>query len=135
LHYDAPMITAYAFVLAAALLPYAFVTYAKVTPRFVKGDHNKNPREYEEELTGPRKRAYWAHLNGFEAFPPFAAAVIIAIQAGVATDRVEQLAGIFVACRVVHGLLYIANLDKLRTLAWVGGLASVIALFVMAAGS
>jgi uncharacterized MAPEG superfamily protein len=128
------MLTAYWFVLAAALLPYAFVWYAKMTSRFVKGDYNKNPREYEEALEGPRKRAYWAQLNGFEAFPPFAAAVIIAVQAGVDSDRIDLVAGIFVAFRVVHGLLYVANLDKLRSLAWTGGVACVVALFVMAAG-
>jgi uncharacterized MAPEG superfamily protein len=128
------MITAYWLVLAAALLPYTFVWYAKMTSKFVKGDYNKNPREYEEALVGPRKRAYWAQLNGFEAFPPFAAAVIIAVQSGVDTDRVDLVAGAFVAFRVVHGVLYIANLDKLRTLAWFGGMASVVSLFVMAAG-
>lgn len=127
------MNTAYWSVLAAALLPYAFVLYAKATPAFVKGDHNKNPREYEEALSGARKRAYWAQLNGFEAFPPFAAAVVIAIQAGVPVERVNLLAGIFVVCRIAHGLLYIANLDKLRSAAWALGAVSVVSLFVMAA--
>jgi uncharacterized MAPEG superfamily protein len=127
------MIAAHWFVLAAALLPYAFVWYAKMTSSFFAGDYNKNPREYEEGLTGARKRAYWAQLNGFEAFPPFAAAVLVAVQVGVPADRVNLLAGAFVACRVAHGLLYVANLDKLRSLAWFGGLASVVSLFVMAA--
>lgn len=129
------MNTAYWFVLVAALLPYSFVLYAKATSTFIKGDYNKNPREYEEGLTGARKRAYWAQLNGFEAFPPFAAAVIIAVQAGVPADRINLLGGVFITCRVVHGLLYIANLDRLRSLAWLGGFASVVALFVMAGGS
>jgi uncharacterized MAPEG superfamily protein len=128
------MVTAYWSVLVAALLPYAFVAYAKATSRFLKGDHNKNPREYEEALTGARKRAYWAQLNGFEAFPPFAAGVIIAVQAGVPVDRVNLLALVFIACRVVYGALYIANLDKLRSVAWFGGLASVVLLFLSAAG-
>ena len=128
------MMIAYWLVLVAALLPYAFVSYAKLTTKFLKGDHNKNPREYEEGLSGARKRAYWAQLNGFEAFPPFAAGVIIAIQAGVPVGRVDLLAMVFVACRVIHGILYIADLDKLRSLAWFGGLGSVIALFLSALG-
>ena len=127
------MSASYWFVLVAALLPYAFVLYAKATPAFMKGDHNKHPRDYEEGLTGARKRAYWAHLNGFEAFPPFAAAVVLAVLAGVPAERVNLLAGIFVACRIVHGILYIADLDKLRSVAWAGGLSAVVVLFVTAA--
>lgn len=127
------MSASYWFVLVAALLPYAFVLYAKATPTFLKGDHNKNPREYEEGLSGPRKRAHWAHLNGFEAFPPFAVAVVLAILAGAPPERVNLLSGTFVACRVAHGFFYIANLDKLRSVAWAGGLLSVVFLFVTAA--
>lgn len=127
------MILAYWFVFAAAVLPYLFVLYAKSTAEFRKSDYNKNPREYEEEkLQGARKRAYWAHLNGFEAFPPFAAAVIIARMSGVTVSTINVLAGVFVGCRVVHGLLYIADQDKLRSLVWFGGLGTVGALFILA---
>ena len=42
-----------------------------------KGYDNRAPRAGIEQLTPRQQRAYWAHLNAFEAFPPFAAAVII----------------------------------------------------------
>eukprot|EP01035_Chromulina_nebulosa_P035064 gene35064-47116_t len=38
---------------------------------------NAAPRVMLAKLDGWRQRANWAQLNGFEAFPPFAAAVII----------------------------------------------------------
>jgi len=127
------MILAYWFVLAVAILPYLLILYAKATKEFRDSDYNKNPREYEEErLSGARKRAHWAHLNGFEAFPPFAAGVIIARASGASVSTINLIAGIFIACRVIHGILYIADLDKLRSLVWFGGLASMIALYVVA---
>ncbi len=126
------MATPYLLVLIAALLPYALVLYAKMTPEFLKERYNKNPRDYEEGLVGARRRAYWAHLNGFEAFPPFAAAVIVSVDTGVDLDVVNLFAGAFVVCRVAHGIFYIANLDILRSIFWAGGLLSVIALFVLA---
>src|SRR3546814_10004956 len=54
---------------------------------------NAAPRDYFEQSTGWRKRAHWAQLNSFEAFPAFAAAVIIAqIAAGpnATADRSEE---------------------------------------------
>ena len=129
------MTIAFWCVLGATMIPFLFVGYAKMTPKFMEGDYNKNPREYEEGLDGARKRAYWAQLNGFEAFPPFAAAVIIAHIAGAPQDTINALALVFVACRLVYGVLYVANLDKLRSLAWSGGIGSVVGLFIVAAGA
>lgn len=127
------MTLAYWMVLIAGLLPYLLVLYAKATPAFLKGDYNKNPREYAAAIKGPRQRAYWAHQNGFEVFPAFAAAVIIATLAGVAQDHIDQLAVAFVASRVLHALLYITDQDKLRTVVFIGGQAAVVGMFVLAA--
>lgn len=128
------MTTAFWCVLVAAILPYLLVAVAKASPRYLKGNHNKNPREYEAALEGRQQRAYWAHLNGFEAFPPFAAAVIIAHIVGVEQSTVDLLAGVFVVCRVLHGLLYILDQDKLRSVVWAGGIGCVIGLFVLSGG-
>ena len=46
-------------------------------------------------------RANAAQLNGYEAFAPFAAGVVLAQLAGVAADRIALLAMAFVAFRVV----------------------------------
>lgn len=119
-------------VLLAALLPYAFVGYAKASPRYLKARGNNDPRAYAATLEGAKKRAYNAHQNGFEAFPAFAAAVILAEQAGGAQGTIDLLAMVFVAARVVHGLLYIADLASLRSVVWSIGLGCVLALFAMA---
>lgn len=123
------MTFAYWCVLAAALLPYLFTGLAKSSARF----NNHTPREYLANQTGWRKRAHWAQLNGFEAFPPFAAGVIVAEQLGAAQPTVNLLAGIFIACRLLYGLFYLKDLATLRSLAWFGGISCVVALFVAAA--
>lgn len=122
---------AYWCVLVAALLPLSMAVAAKLGGRFGPRD-NHNPREFLETLGGWQKRAHWAQQNGFEAFPPFAAAVIIAHLAGAAQSSIDLLAGIFIAARIAYGVLYIADLALLRSLAWFVGLGCIIGLFVVA---
>ncbi len=124
------MTTAYWCVLAAALLPFLFTGIAKFSG---PGFNNYKVRDFQAGLTGWRQRAHWAHLNSFEAFPPFAAAVIIAHVAGAPQDRVDLLALAFIGCRLVYAALYIANKAPLRSIVWALGLACVIGLFVVAA--
>lgn len=128
------MTTAFWCVLAAALLPYAFTGLAKSArdPGLGRYD-NRAPREWLDRLGGWRKRAHWAQLNTFEAFPPFAAGVIVAHLAGAPQAAVDQLAVAFVALRVAYGALYILDHHKLRSLVWALALACVIGLFVTAA--
>lgn len=124
------MNVAYWCILIAALLPYLWATIAKS-----RGDDydNNDPRGWMARQTDPRAlRGHAAHLNAFEAFPAFAAAVLMAQAAGVAADRISLLAVLFVVCRVAHGLCYLADKGALRSLSWIGGIACVIALMVMA---
>lgn len=125
------MILAYWCVLIAALLPLLFTGIAKASG---PGFDNSAPREFQARLTGFRARAHWAHLNSLEAFPPFAAAVLIAVQAGAASARVDLYAMAFIAFRLGYGACYLANLATLRSLMWAGGMGCVIALFLAAAG-
>lgn len=124
------MTTAYWCVLVAALMPFLFTGIAKFSG---PGFNNRTPRDFQDRLDGMRKRAHWAHLNSFEAFPPFAAAVIIAHQLGAAQGRVDLLAVVFILARLAYGALYMADLATLRSLAWVVGLGCVVGLFVIAA--
>lgn len=123
--------TAYWCVLIAALLPYLWVAIAKASaPRY----DNRDPRGWVARQEHPRlKRAYSAHLNALEAFAPFAAAVVLAQLGGVAHPRIALLALVFVSLRVLHGVAYIADQAALRSLAWFGALACVVALLVQAA--
>ena len=122
---------AYWCVAIAALLPYVWVGLAKAGG---KAYDNRDPRGWLARQDDPRRlRADAAQLNAFEAFPAFAAGVILADIAGVADGRIAVLAVIFVFARVAHGLLYVANLSTARSLAWLVGVACAFALLVQAA--
>src|ERR1700726_3708313 len=70
------MTFAYWMLIAAAMMPYLTVALAKSAG----GIDNRAPRPSLERLSGWRQRADWAHRNHFEAFPPFASAVFLAIR-------------------------------------------------------
>jgi uncharacterized MAPEG superfamily protein len=122
------MTLAYWCILVAALLPYFTIAASKVSPDF---DNNK-PREWEERLEGWRKRLYWAHQNAFEAFPPFAAGVIVAHLAGAPQGRIDTLAVAFIVARVAYAYCYYADLAGPRSIVWIAGIGCVIGLFVVA---
>ena len=122
------MTFAYWCILLAALLPYLTIAAPKVRPDF----DNNRPRDWEEKLDGWRKRLYWAHQNAFEAFPPFAAAVIVAHLAGAPQARIDVLAGAFIVVRVAYAWCYYADRASLRSIVWVAGIGCVIGLFVVA---
>lgn len=123
------MTIAYWCVLAVAVITYAFGAAAKSGG----GLDNHQPRVYMEGVQGWRRRAWWAHLNGLEAFPTFAAAVIIAHLAGAPQARIDLLAVAFVLLRIVYGLLYVSDRATLRSAVWGLGFLCVIGLFVIAA--
>ena len=116
-------------ILVAALLPYFTVAIAKATSDV----DNRAPRLSAERMTGRAQRADWAHRNHFEAFAPFAAAVIVAQLAHVPQARVDVVAVVFVAARVAYTWAYLDNRATLRSSLWGVGIVSVIALFVLAA--
>ena len=121
-------------VFVAGILPYVWVGIAASERRkqFGKAD-NKLPRLQEAQLTGRGARAMGAHNNAFEAFGFFAAGVIIAHIAGADPGWSTIFALAFVAARIAHGLLYLADIDAMRSLSF--GIAQVctLALFVLAA--
>jgi uncharacterized MAPEG superfamily protein len=123
------MTLAYWCVLVAAVLPYLWVGLAKVRP----GYNNHAPREQLAQAEGWRKRANWAQLNAFEAFPVFAAAVIIAHLARAPQGRIDLLALAYLGLRLLHGILYIADRASPRTVVWALGQACVAGLFLISA--
>lgn len=116
-------------VLAAGFLPYFSAFVAKAGDRSF--DNNK-PRDWLARQTGYRARANAAQQNGFEAFPLFAAAVIIAHVVRGPQPLVDMLAMAFVAVRVVYFALYLADKSALRSLVWLIGLICVVGIFVAA---
>jgi uncharacterized MAPEG superfamily protein len=119
---------AYWCVLVAALLPLCAVSYAKSSSR-----DNNTPRDSAERLAGAKRRAYAAHQNGFETFPFFAVAVIAAISFGAATPLLNGLALLYLAFRIAHAALYIADQPTWRSASYAGGLFTNIAIFVLPA--
>jgi uncharacterized MAPEG superfamily protein len=122
---------AFLCVLIAGLLPYLGTMAAKWG--FRRFDNN-NPREWLAQQTGFRARGNAAQANSFEAFPFFAAGVIIATLAQVDTARIDLYAMVFVAARVGFIVCYVADKASLRSLCWLVGLLSVVGLFAAALG-
>ena len=119
-------------VLAACILPIATIGLAKMsTARLSRkngGYDNYNPRQWADRLDGWQSRAHAAQINGFEALPLFIAGVLFAQTNQVPQATIDQLALAFVAVRIAYVAAYLMNLDKLRTLIWMGGVGVSIAL-------
>jgi len=119
---------AHLMVLIAAALPYLTVGGAKSQ----KGYDNAQPRQFLGTLQGWRARAHWAHQNGFEAFPAFAAAVILAELAHAPQGRIDALATAFVVLRLAYTAAYLGNAASVRSLLWGLGFGATIWLFILA---
>jgi uncharacterized MAPEG superfamily protein len=95
---------------------------------------NKNPRTQSAALEGAGARAVAAQGNAWEALAMFTVAVVAVHFAGVGAGSAAATASLaFVAARVVHPILYIADKDMLRSLSWVIGVACCIRLIYLAA--
>ena len=114
----------------AGLLPYIFAGLAKFGAKEPYDNHD--PRAFLANVEGKQRRANNAQLNSFEAFPLFAAAVLVAHQKlGTNTDffMLNVLSLGFVLARVVYGWAYITDRPSLRSLVWFIGLVSACSLF------
>ena len=98
-----------------------------------KNYDNHNPREWLAKQTGYRARANAAQANCFEAFPMDAVGVLLAMLSDIEADQLEMWAGLFIAARVAYVAFYVMDKDKLRSLAWLVGVVSTVALYVLSA--
>jgi uncharacterized MAPEG superfamily protein len=90
---------------------------------------NARPRDaafYQDPL---RARALGAHQNGIEAFPFFAAAVLLAEFRGAPQGLIDELAGLFLIVRIAYVLTYLGDRPTLRSILWSIGFAINIAIF------
>jgi uncharacterized MAPEG superfamily protein len=111
-----------------ALLPFVWTLCAKGRASY----DNRAPRDYLAKLEGWRRRAAAAHQNAWEALALFTAALVVAWHDGANATRVDQLATAFVAIRVLHGIVYVANWAALRSLVWFAGMVCIVWLFFVA---
>jgi uncharacterized MAPEG superfamily protein len=92
---------------------------------------NANPRDpafYENPL---RARALGAHLNGIEAFPFFAAAVLLAEFRNAPQNLINELAVLFVIVRIAYVLTYLGDRPTLRSILWSVGFAINVGIFFL----
>jgi len=96
---------------------------------------NRHPRGQAAALEGPGARSYAAQANAWEALPVFTVAVVLAHLTGAAPGASATASLVFVAARIIHPILYIADLSTLRSLSFLVGLGCCIWLFVLAASA
>jgi uncharacterized MAPEG superfamily protein len=90
----------------------------------------RDPSFYDDPI---RARALGAHQNGLEAFPFFAAAVLLA-EFRIAPQRlIDELAILFLIVRVAYVFTYLGNRPTLRSILWSIGFAINIAIFFLPA--
>jgi uncharacterized MAPEG superfamily protein len=116
-----------ASLLVAGVLPVCSTAIAKWG--FSQFD-NHNPREWLAHQTGFRARANAAQHNAFEAFPFFATAVVLGLVLQLDAAVLDRYCLVFVAARVLYLAAYVADFAAFRTLCWLTGYASCIAIYV-----
>jgi uncharacterized MAPEG superfamily protein len=115
---------------AAWLVVYSSKLPVALAMQRAGGYDNHHPRAQQASLTGWGARAVAAHLNGFETFAPFAAAVVVAQLAGAPSGLVDALAVAFVASRLAYVACYLADLSALRSAVWMVGWLATFGLFL-----
>jgi uncharacterized MAPEG superfamily protein len=115
------------------VLPYVWVTASMRAKRQQFGSvDNKHPREQNAKLTGWGARALSAQMNAWEALAYFAPAVIVAHLTHADAVWSARLAESFVVVRLLHGIAYLADIDKLRSFCFLIGICCALGLFLLA---
>jgi hypothetical protein len=91
---------------------------------------NARPRDPGFYASGLPARALGAHQNGWESFPFFIAAVLLAEFRGVGQGTVNGLAVAYLLARMLFVWLYLTDRPSARSLAWTAGFAVNAALFL-----
>jgi len=92
---------------------------------------NARPRDstfYQDDI---RARALGAHQNGIEAFPFFAAAVLLAEFRGAPQNLINELSVLFVIVRSAYVLTYLGDRPSLRSILWALGFLITAAIFFL----
>ena len=120
--------------LAAILFPYLWhgVASSQKLKQFGSMD-NKNPRDQTAKLEGMGKRAAAAATNAFEALPTFGIAVTVNHLAKANPTYSMYLALAWVGLRLLHGIAYIADIDKLRSVCFALALACAMGMIILGA--
>lgn len=107
-------------------LPMASAFPAKISRDF----DNARPRDPAFWSSGFRARAHGSMANGFEAFPAFAAAVLVGLTQGGDPALVDALSIGFVVARIGFVAAYWADRATLRSILWSIGFGLTVALLL-----
>ena len=102
----------------AALLPLLAKGPVAYAMQKLGGYNNNHPREQQSKLTGFGARALAAHQNAFESLMIFAPAVLLAIATQHTGENIALLAIVHICARIAYNILYLMDIDKVRSLAW-----------------
>ena len=128
--------TALMYAVMVTYLPFSLGIFYKMS---VTAPNNANPRKQNEQLKATHPmfaKLCAAEANSNEVFPFFAAAVLAATQAGVASTTVCLYATFWLVMRIAFTLVYAINgplLSAVRSGIFVIALAVVGKLFALAA--
>ncbi|MBC6428322.1 MAG: MAPEG family protein [Cellvibrionales bacterium] len=92
------------------------------------GYDNRNPRAQQAALQGWGERALAVHKNQMESFPLFAAGILVALFTDAAPSAVDYLALAYILARLAYLYFYLTNAATVRSLVWLVGLISSLAL-------
>jgi uncharacterized MAPEG superfamily protein len=88
----------------------------------------RDPAFYRDDI---RARALGAHQNGIEAYPFFAAAVLLAEFRIAPQNLINELSVLFVIVRSAYVLTYVGDRPSLRSILWALGFLITAAIFFL----
>lgn len=116
-------------VLIAGLMP---VICAGIAKWGRKDYDNHNPRAWYASIDGFAARANAAQQNCLEAFPFFAAGVILAALSGTDGDALEAVSWLFIVVRVAYIACYLSDKATWRSIFWLVGFGCTVYLYSLA---
>ena len=117
--------------LIAVLIPYLAKVPVAFAQNKLEGYDNKHPRDQQSKLTGFGARALAAHQNSFESLVVFAVALAVVIATNNIYQATEMLAVVHIITRVLYCIFYYINQDILRSLVWLIGYVSCVAMIAL----
>lgn len=119
---------------AISFLP-ILLAWAGVYFRIKQFEHfdNHHPRQQQVALEGAGARTQAAQANAWEALIVFTMVCFIAHTTGLDLNRLDGVALLYLATRLLHPILYIANLARLRSGVFALGMGCCLYIVYLAA--
>src|SRR3954453_17900052 len=114
-----------------AMLLLVLLTIAPVKWLGIRSFGHAKPRDPSFSDDPLRARAWGAHQNGIEAFPFFAAAVLLAEFRESPQNLINELAVLFLIVRIAYVLPYLGARPTLRSILWSIGFAINVGIFFL----